>query len=73
MTKRALYARVGVPEYWVVRPREDDILVHTRPELTLGHYLQVQHIAPDAVLASPTLPFRVPIGPFFADLPRQSR
>lgn len=73
VTKRALYARAGVPEYWVVRPREDDILVHTRPEPTRGHYLQLQHIASDAVLASPTLPFRAPIGPFFADLPRQRR
>lgn len=69
VTKRELYARAGVPEYWVVRPRERAILVHTQPEQTLAHYLQVQHIRPAEELLSPTLPFRAPIAPFFADFP----
>lgn len=29
--KRQAYARAGVPEYWVLRPQERDILVHSEP------------------------------------------
>lgn len=64
--KAELYARAGVPEYWVVRPAERDLLLHSQPEPAAGRYLQVQHIAPDGELDSPTLPFRAPIAPFFA-------
>lgn len=72
VTKRDVYARAGVPEYWVVRQDERDILVHTQPEIATGRYLQVQHVGLDGELVSPTLPFRAPIAPFFADDP-QSR
>lgn len=65
--KANLYARAGVPEYWVVRPDERDILVHSSPEPASGRYLQVRHVVPDGELRSPTLPFRAPIAPFFAD------
>jgi Uma2 family endonuclease len=67
VTKREMYARAGVPEYWVVRPVERDILVHTEPELATGRYLQVQHVMPEGELVSPTLPFRASIAPFFAE------
>ncbi|HET8632402.1 MAG TPA: Uma2 family endonuclease [Thermomicrobiales bacterium] len=67
--KRAAYARAGVPEYWVVRPAERDILLHSEPERATGQYLQVTHVPPDGELVSPTLPFRAPIAAFFAGAP----
>jgi Uma2 family endonuclease len=42
--KRQAYARAGVPEYWVLRPQERDILVHSEPDPTLGHFLRVLRI-----------------------------
>jgi Uma2 family endonuclease len=66
-TKRAAYARAGVPEYWILRPVERDVLVHWEPELATGLYLQVRHIMPDGELVSPTLPFRAPVAAFFAE------
>lgn len=69
VVKRAAYARAGVPEYWVVRPAERDILLHTEPERATGQYLQVMHVPPDDELTSPTLPFRATIAAFFAGAP----
>jgi Uma2 family endonuclease len=67
VTKRAAYARAGVPEYWILRPVERDVLVHWEPELATGLYLQVRHIMPDGELVSPTLLFRAPVASFFAE------
>lgn len=67
VTKRALYARAGAPEYWVFRPDERDVLVHSEPEPATGQYLQVRRLAPGDELVSPTLPFRAPVATFFAD------
>jgi Uma2 family endonuclease len=69
ITKRAAYAGANVPEYWVFRPRERDVLVHSNPEPATGMYLQVTHIPPDGELISPTLPFRAPVAAFFPQLP----
>jgi len=35
-----------VPEYWIVRPADRDVLVCSQPDAALGDYAQVQHIAP---------------------------
>ena len=67
--KRGAYARAEVPEYWIVRPATRDALVCTHPDGTMGDYAQVQHIAPDAELISPTLPFRALVADFFAGAP----
>ena len=67
VTKRAAYARAGVPEYWVFRSEERDVLVHSEPEPATGQYLQVRHIPADGELVSPTLPFRASVASFFAD------
>lgn len=67
--KREVYALAGVPEYWIVRPKERDILVHTLPDSDTGLYLQVTHVPPDGELVSPTLPFRAAIAGFFAGAP----
>ena len=65
--KRTAYARAGVPEYWIVRPEEQDTLVHSQPEQGTGRYLQISRIAPDGDLPSPTLPFIAPLASFFTD------
>jgi Uma2 family endonuclease len=67
--KRGAYARAKVPEYWIVRPATRDALVCTQPDATMGDYAQVQHVAPDDQLISPTLPFRAPVADFFAGAP----
>lgn len=67
--KRAAYARAGVPEYWVVRPAERDLLIHGEPEQTTGQYLQVTHVPPAGDVVSPTLPFRAAVASFFAGAP----
>jgi Uma2 family endonuclease len=64
--KRQAYARASVPEYWVLRPQERDILVHSEPDPTLGHFLRVLRIPADGELVSPTLAFRAPVAAFFA-------
>ena len=70
--KRAAYARAGLPEYWIVRPRERDVLVLSRPDLDSGLYLQADQVAPDSDLRSPTLPIRTPIADFFAGSPDET-
>jgi Uma2 family endonuclease len=68
-TKYRAYARAGVPEYWIIRPSERDVLVHSQPDSALGDYLQSDHVSADGELVSPTLPVRVSASAFFADAP----
>lgn len=70
--KRSAYARAGVPEYWIVRPASQDLLVCSRPDATLGDYAQSEYVAPDGVLTSPTLPVSTAIAMFFAGAPDTS-
>ena len=65
VTKRAIYARAGVPEYWVARPIQRDFIVHSDPDTFTGEYRRVAIIPPDGDLVSPTLPFRAPVAAFF--------
>lgn len=65
VVKRAAYARAGVPEYWIIRPHERDILVHSQPEVASGLYLQVAQIPSAGELLSPTLPFRSAVAELF--------
>ena len=67
--KREAYARAGVPEYWIMRPAERDVLVHSQPDPATGQYASVVHVPPDGELVSPTLPFRTPVATFFAGAP----
>ncbi len=66
VTKLELYASAGVPEYWVFRPAERDILVHSDPDPANGAYRQVAHVAPGGELVSATFPCRAPADRFFA-------
>lgn len=67
--KRDAYARAGVPEYWVVRPAERDVLIFSQPDMQLGVYTRIDPVAPDGELVSPTLPVRVAVAHFFAGAP----
>ena len=67
--KRGAYARAGVPEYWIARPAERDVLVNSHPDPASGQYLQVSQVASDGELVSPTLPFRAAVSQFFAGAP----
>ncbi len=53
ITKRALYARAGVPEYWIVSPEAATIEVLTLHD---GHYDVHARVGGDEPLASPTFP-----------------
>ena len=68
VTKREAYARAGVPEYWIARPVERDILVHSEPEPATGQYLRVERVPPAGTLISPTLPVQAAVVAFFAGI-----
>jgi Uma2 family endonuclease len=68
-TKRAAYARAGVPEYWIVRPQQRDVLLCTQPDSALGDYTQTHLVPLDGELVSPTLPIQAAVAGFFADAP----
>lgn len=55
-TKLGIYARAGVPEYWIVRPATRDLLLYWEPNRAAGSYAREALIAPDGRLQSPTLP-----------------
>lgn len=48
--RRAAYARAGLPEYWIVRPTERDLLIFSRPDPALGDYLHTVSFCDRAVL-----------------------
>ena len=52
--KRAIYAEVGVPEYWIVDVNERTVEVHTRP--VDGRYSSVQMLRDGDVLRPTLLP-----------------
>lgn len=68
VTKRAIYARAGVPEYWATRPAQRDVVVHSDPDTLTGEYRNVATIPLGGELVSPTLPFRAPVAAFFAGM-----
>ncbi len=72
-TKRQAYARAGVPEYWIVRPDERDVLALSAPDAALGDYTSSVRVGGEAELASPTLPIHVPVARFFAGVPTGAR
>lgn len=67
--KRRAYARAGVPEYWIIRPAQRDVLLYSRPDTALGDFAQSTQYGPADELVSPTLPVRVVVAAFFADAP----
>jgi Uma2 family endonuclease len=67
VTKLALYANAGVPEYWVFRPVERDVLVYSEPDPVTGTYRRVTAVPPEGELVSHTLPCRIAVASLFAE------
>lgn len=65
VTKRAAYARAGVPEYWIVRPASRDVLVCSHPDAALSDYVNVRLFEGNAQITSPTLPLQVAASDLF--------
>lgn len=70
--KRAAYARAGLPEYWIVRPTERDLVVLSRPDPALGDSLHTISFAAADELVSPTLPVRAAVASLFAGSPDET-
>ena len=68
-TKRRAYARTGVPEYWIARPRSRDVVVHSHPDAARGDYAQSRVFASGEELVSATLPVRFAVESLFAGAP----
>lgn len=67
--KRRAYARAGVPEYWIVRPAQRDVLVYSQPDAALGDFAQSAHFGPADLMAASTLPVRTSVAGLFANAP----
>jgi Uma2 family endonuclease len=67
--KRRAYARAGVPEYWVVRPAQRDVLCYAQPDRTLDDYTHVERVGPDGQLVAATLPIQIAVAMLFAGAP----
>ncbi|MCS6939809.1 MAG: Uma2 family endonuclease [Roseiflexus sp.] len=67
--KRRAYARAAVPEYWIVRPVERDVMVCSNPDPVAELFKNVETIPPSGTLTSPTLPIQAIITDFFANAP----
>jgi Uma2 family endonuclease len=67
--KYRAYARAAVPEYWIVRPAERDVILCSEPDPVAGLFKNVDTIPPDGTLISPTLPIQANIADFFANAP----
>jgi Uma2 family endonuclease len=55
-TKAALYARVGIPEYWIVNLEEASIEVRTRPDSGNGVYGEVRVVRAGETLTATSVP-----------------
>jgi Uma2 family endonuclease len=69
VTKRAIYAGAGVPEYWIVRPATRDALVLSDPDPLRRAYRSEVLVPAAGELVAQTLPLRAPVARFFADAP----
>jgi Uma2 family endonuclease len=65
VTKRATYARAGVPEYWILRPDEQDVLVLSQPKAALADYADSRLFTTEQELVSPTMSIRVAVAALF--------
>jgi Uma2 family endonuclease len=66
VTKRALYERTDVGEYWIVDPRRDAIHIFRRN--TAGRYESAAELSGDDRLTSPLFPtLEIPLDRIFAD------
>lgn len=60
--KARIYARAGVPEYWVVDLKKSEVVVHRRPDRTAASYGSIRRIRPEKHLVPLKFPrLKVPI------------
>jgi Uma2 family endonuclease len=65
--KATLYARAGIPEYWLVNIPEQAVEVFTQPDPDAGRYQAIHVLGERATLASPALPeLRLPVAELFS-------
>lgn len=69
VVKRRAYARAGVPEYWIIRPGQRDVIVCWQPDEGIGDFAQEMIVAKDDDLISPTLPVQFGVAALFAGSP----
>jgi Uma2 family endonuclease len=63
LLKASLYARAGIPEYWIVNPAEDRVEVYRDPDPAAGRYATVTSVGRDGVVAAEKLPqVRIRVG-----------
>ena len=67
--KRRVYARAGVPEYWIIRPETRDVLVCRNPDATLGDDTFTLLVGAAETLSAHTFPITVPVAELFAGAP----
>jgi Uma2 family endonuclease len=65
-TKAALYARAGVPEYWIVNLAESAVEVHRDPDPETGVYRAKAVVSAESTLASTSVPgLRIDVADLF--------
>jgi len=67
--KRRVYARAGVPEYWIIRPETCDVLVCRNPDAALGDDTFTLLVGAAETLSAHTFPIAVPVAELFAGAP----
>jgi Uma2 family endonuclease len=55
-TKAALYARAGIPEYWIVNLAESTVEVHRDPDREAGAYRAKAVVSSESTLAATSVP-----------------
>ena len=55
-TKAALYARAGIPEYWIVNLAETTVEVHREPDSETGAYRAKAVVSSEGTLAATSVP-----------------
>jgi Uma2 family endonuclease len=65
-TKAALYARAGIPEYWIVNLAETTVEVHRDPDSETGAYRAKAVVSSESTLAATSVPgLRVNVADLF--------
>jgi Uma2 family endonuclease len=67
--KHRAYAGAGVPEYWIIRPAMQNVLVCSQPDTQLRDYAHTFVVGIEETLISPTLPIQTPVANLFIGLP----